>query len=920
MPPIAAIGAAIAASSIATSIAINVALAIGMSLLGRLLAPKPEEYDAGAFSVETKDRQHIVRSSIQPRRMIYGRVRASGTLVYVDTVSNKTVLIMVIVLSAHQVQEFEEIWLNDDRIDDKMSGDQVVSGRYANRVRLDYQMGTDDQLASPIALESPNWTAEHRCRGCATLNLRMVYDQDTFPTGIPTPRVVLKGKADILDPRTSTTGYTDNAALCALDYIRSPLGIGAAADEWDDLSWRAAADVCEQQVPTTGTETEARYTCNGAFSLDRSPIDVLEDLLSAMAGRAVPFQGQWRAWAASPTAPTGNPITLAIMRGPIRVRARHDRASLFNTIRGTYIEPGEDWQRTDFPPISETPYITEDNGETIWRDIALPFTISRYMAARIATVELARHRQQISHFVPVNFAGLNYAPMQVVTVDNPSLGWNGKEFRVVGRTIAEDGAIDLELREEAAAIYDWTADQIPARDPAPDTELRPGADVDPPTGLVVDSGENQVYRGANGVVLAAARLFWSPPNDGLVIGYDVEYKRTADTEWEDAGSPSGAAVSQFIAPVDEGVSYDFRVRARNTMKASPWTTLTDHVIVGATALPPDVTTFLLKAQADGTREFRWTLSNPPPDLAGYNIRYGVGLGLPAEQLVIELNDQATLLTGSPWERNHPPAGDYTFGIWAVDTGGRESANPNTISASLPANRIPGRAFEYDVRQAGWPGTKTDMHVNRAGSLELVGTDTWANLPMTLPYEWQKWTTGWRTNYNSPAYYEEEVNVGNGQDFTFTPLLELQVEGCGVVPEFQWAPAGGAFNGTWTESPGPITAERVKFRLTITPTSVACYVHQCVFIASAAVVEVEVNDVNSATLPAIDAVPIAGRRRLPVSGQITQVLTVSVTLQNMGAGATWELIDKDSTVGPGIAIWTAATPSDGTIDYLVRGLV
>lgn len=63
----------------------------------------------------------------------------------------------------------------------------------------------------------------------------------------------------------------------------------------------------------------------------------------------------------------------------------------------------------------------------------------------------------------------------------------------------------------------------------------------------------------------------------------------------------------------------------------------------------------------------------------------------------------------------------------------------------------------------------------------------------------------------------------------------------------------------------------------------------------------------------------GDIRLPISTALTVVIGVAVTFQNTGAGWSYELIDKDSAIGPRIKIYNAAgVLADATIDATVRG--
>ena len=72
--------------------------------------------------------------------------------------------------------------------------------------------------------------------------------------------------------------------------------------------------------------------------------------------------------------------------------SRISRRDLYNAVRGTFVSPDAYWQPTDFPTVSNATYATNDGGQVIWRDMALPFTTSRATAQRIAKLVLERSR------------------------------------------------------------------------------------------------------------------------------------------------------------------------------------------------------------------------------------------------------------------------------------------------------------------------------------------------------------------------------------------------------------------------------------------------------------------------------------------------------------------------------------------------
>ena len=79
----------------------------------------------------------------------------------------------------------------------------------AAKVTVEKRLGRDDQtaFAGLIGAAPEHWTDAHRLAGCAAIYLRLTYDPDAFPGGIPNITVDMEGKDDILDPRTDMRGY-----------------------------------------------------------------------------------------------------------------------------------------------------------------------------------------------------------------------------------------------------------------------------------------------------------------------------------------------------------------------------------------------------------------------------------------------------------------------------------------------------------------------------------------------------------------------------------------------------------------------------------------------------------------------------------------------------------------------------------------
>jgi hypothetical protein len=149
------------------------------------------------------------------------------------------------------------------------------TGSYA---RVKTMSGLSDQDAQPDLLTDcvdKGWDADHRLRGIAYLYVRLEHNATAFAYGIPNVSCVLRGKK-LYDPRTLTTVWSENPALAVRDYLLSADGLRCAADEIDEVSFIAAANICDELVSIPDgaggfTATQKRYTCNGLVSSEKTP-------------------------------------------------------------------------------------------------------------------------------------------------------------------------------------------------------------------------------------------------------------------------------------------------------------------------------------------------------------------------------------------------------------------------------------------------------------------------------------------------------------------------------------------------------------------------------------------------------------------------------------------------------------------------
>ena len=229
----------------AVYVAVTVAIGYGLSALATsLYAGK-----LGAGGLNAANPLQMSRNATPSRRVIYGRTRVSGPMLFahVSGLNNKY-LYLVVALAGHPCAAMEDIYFNDELVTFDGSGN--ATGKFAGVAKVVKHLGATDQASDAMLVAAcPGiWTADHRLRGVTYLAVQLTYDTAKLPGGIPNITGVAKGRI-VYDPRTETSIWSANVALCILDYLISPFGLKAdLATEIDLPSFVAAANVCDEPV------------------------------------------------------------------------------------------------------------------------------------------------------------------------------------------------------------------------------------------------------------------------------------------------------------------------------------------------------------------------------------------------------------------------------------------------------------------------------------------------------------------------------------------------------------------------------------------------------------------------------------------------------------------------------------------------
>jgi len=518
----------------------------------------------------------MVRAPIEPRRVIYGQARVSGAIVYVRSHgADNAELVLVLALAGHRIQDVTAVWLNDDPVlpheiefGNFIAGGWVVGGKFANNVYLRAYRG--DQTTVDPYLQSASggeWDASHVGQDVAYLVVGLIYNRDLFANGIPNITVLVTGNSEIYDPRSGTTGYSNNWALCVRDYLTKPYGMACTADEIDEPYFVAAANLSDEAVPLNadGSITQARYTADGNFTLDRTPTDIMGELLVAGGGALVYVQGRYRLHGGAYVTPTAI-LTESDFAGPVELVTKPPRRELFNSVRGSFINPGAFWQPAEFPAVSDANAVAAD-GETIWRDLELPWIIDPTRAQRLARQLLRRARQSLTLRAPLRYEHIQLSVWQTVAVSLADFGWTLKPFRVTAWTFdPSSGVVTVTLQEEQVNSYAWLYDEADNVPEVPDTTLVNPLDIPAVVGVTLTAATDML---PDGTVVPSLLITWQATPHPFVTAYEVQWRELPDGDWNSVEVPSDAR-RYMLAPVKVGIGYDVRVRAIAGLVRGAW--------------------------------------------------------------------------------------------------------------------------------------------------------------------------------------------------------------------------------------------------------------------------------------------------------------------------------------------------------------
>jgi len=718
----------LATSAIASFVVGYIAITAVTSWALRALAPKPSFGGAGSRGLLVN-----AREATAPQQIVYGEIRKGGTVTFIESTGDTNqYLHQIIVLAGHEVNSIGDIYINDETVtldaDGFVTDAKWQDGDSNSKIRIKKHTGANNQTADSDLVSETSVTSDFKGEGIAYIYVRMEYDQDVFAEGVPLFTAKVQGKK-VYDPRTSTTAYSANAALCIRDYLVSTYGLDNSGDV-NDAYFQTAANTCDESVTLVGSGTESRYEINGVVSLDQTPSDILGDMMTACAGTLFWGQGEWHLKVGEYTSSIKT-FTLDDLRGPINLDTKHSRRDNFNIVRGTFNDADQGYIRADYPEIRSSAFIADDNGLESALDLALPLTTSAATAQRLAKMTLFRAREQMTFTADFGLEAFEVECGDIIALTIDRYGWSAKEFEVVGWKFRNDGdagdlRVALTLRETSSAAFSWSAEEsdITGND---STLTNAGANLSVSNVTVTDKGNIQ----QDGTFVGQALVSWTAATNKFLEHYEVQWKDVDETVYQRT-QISADNTSVTIGPLETGTQYNVRVRGMTVsgirgsfVAASPYT----H---GGDSTAPSPVTGLSATGGPKIVTLDWTAPTTDSDastlydLKGYNVYRNTSNSQPSTAIAFSGSDKYV-------DGGLAASTTYYYWVTAVDFTGNESTAiaSGSVTTDAPVSGVDsdtriytGKVY-YQTLQASSPSTPSASSFSES-TLSFSGlTSGWA---------------------------------------------------------------------------------------------------------------------------------------------------------------------------------------------------
>ena len=612
--------------------------------------------------------------------VVYGERLLGGTRVFVETSgTDNTYLYMALVLCEGEINSVTEIQVNDETVTFSGSfanGTEITSNdsNYGTTVKAQPFYGTDGQSASSLLSTLTNWGSNHKLSGICYVAFRFEWDADKY-SGIPNIKVKVQGKkiSTFDGSSNETTGqYSTNPAFVLLDFLRNErYGKGIPLSEIDIPSFYSASQIADTTVTYYTGTTGKLFECNAVLNTNKKILDNVKTLLRGMRGLLPYVQGEYKLLIES-TGTASFTLNEDNIIGGVKLESER-KDQKYNRVLVNFVNPEKGYQAdtivydTDHDTLK-----TADGGFLQEGNVTLDTINSPYQAHEFGKIVLQRSRNNLKLGLNVNYEALDLAIGDIVNVSSTILGMTNKPFRVGGMTLNANFTASLSLQEHQDSWYTFSTINEVAT--IGDTNFPDPFTVQPPSSVTL---ADELIEYNDGTVIVAMNITIGASPDQFVREYQVEYKRTADSNFI-VHSRGTVDLFHRVLNVISGDNYTVRVKAINSLGVESTNVTATRDIIGEIDPPSDVQDFAINIVGSDAH-LSWE-SIPDADLNYYVINFTTETVNPEWQnsftLINRVSRPATSVT--------VPARTGSYLIKAVDKLGNFSSNEAIITTNITA--------------------------------------------------------------------------------------------------------------------------------------------------------------------------------------------------------------------------------------------
>lgn len=648
----------------------------GGALLGNMLMSdvKIPEAVSGLSGLGSEPSQTTARSSSETVHYILGRTSTGGVFSFVEEQQGKQTegekLNIVYVLSQGSLDAVEQIYINEEPIE---NFGKLIS----------YEIVTNPTTVNAYLLANcAGWKDTMIGKGMTWVRVTYTYNAEKFGGGVPSFRAVVRGINSIYDPRTETTGYSDNPVLHELWLLTTLKKV--PLDEINIPSFIAAANICDEIVTNADGSVSKRYTSHCVIGDNESRIAVEQKILSACAGQVNVIGGLHFIQVGVYYGPYDFTVTEDMIIGTVQLQTEVSNADAINTITGTFKDPLQMYQDSDFPQAQNTTWVSDDGGESA-EDLKLDYVTDVYQAQRLAWIALKRRRTAGMINTTLKFkGGYNCRPGRVVRINLPFYGIDDEYIVSKWNFNMQDGC-NVIFKAYNADIFD---DAVGVNyDPLPALTM-PSGGIGSPTNLTwTPYAKAEVNQGV---------LSWSAPanSSGKIEYYSVTIRDSEENTVQNY-QVVGTSTSCMINGLEAG-SYTMGVYSKSALAKSEEAVIS--VDINTPAIPQVV------AYSNTIDAITVIPSNPTTDINGGTYAYYFALSDVPNPLV----DATRLGTGSTFTKQNLAFNTtYHFYIRSENAYGNsgfyhlEASTSSNVSALLSAlfNQITDSELSDDLKSS-----------------------------------------------------------------------------------------------------------------------------------------------------------------------------------------------------------------------------